>query len=62
MAWSTKCVEQAILPARFEGGNLQKAVKVYEAEYDLILRPDINTRGHAQWFYFSIGNTRKRKR
>ena len=28
-------------------------------EYDLIVKPDINTRGHTQWFYFSVSNTRK---
>lgn len=31
--------------------------QVYDYEYDLILRPDINTRGHTQWFYFSVSNT-----
>ena len=31
---------------------------MYPYEYDLILRPDINTRGHTQWFFFSIANTR----
>eukprot|EP00976_Prorocentrum_cordatum_P014318 286313-Prorocentrum_minimum.AAC.1 len=34
-------------------------LQVYDHEYDLILRPDINTRGHTQWFYFSVSNTRK---
>ena len=29
---------------------------MYEYEYDLILRPDINTRGHTQWYYFRIEN------
>ena len=29
---------------------------MYEYEYDLILRPDINTRGHTQWYYFRIHN------
>jgi hypothetical protein len=33
-------------------------VKVYPFEYDLVLRPDINTRGHTQWFYFAVANTR----
>ena len=28
-------------------------------EYDLIVKPDINTRGHTQWFYFSVSNTKK---
>ena len=32
---------------------------MYEYEYDLILRPDINTRGHTQWYYFRVTNMRK---
>ena len=51
-----------VFESRFEGGNLHRAVKVYEYEYDLILRPDINTRSHAQWFFFSISNTRQSRR
>lgn len=34
------------------------ASQVYADEYDLILQPDINTRGHTQWYYFSVSNTR----
>lgn len=33
--------------------------QVYSHEYDLILRPDVNTRSHTQWFFFSVANTRK---
>ena len=40
--------------SRFESGNLRRAVQVSEYEYDLILRPDANTRGHTQWFYFGV--------
>ena len=25
-------------------------------EYDLILKPDVNTQGHTQWYYFSVSN------
>jgi hypothetical protein len=25
----------------------------------LILQPDINTKGHTQWYYFAVSNTRK---
>ena len=32
---------------------------MYPHEYDLILSPDVNTRGHTQWFYFSVSNTRR---
>ncbi|KAL0226593.1 hypothetical protein P9112_013917 [Eukaryota sp. TZLM1-RC] len=42
--------------SRFESGNLRRAVQVYPFEYDLILKPDTETRGHTQWFYFSIRN------
>ena len=28
-------------------------------EYDLILRPDLNTRGHTQWFYFAFANAQR---
>ena len=27
--------------------------------YDLILRPDLNTRGHTQWFYFGFANAQR---
>ena len=45
--------------SRFESGNLCRAIQVYDFEYDLILRPDINTNRHTQWFYFRISNTRR---
>ena len=48
-----------IFESRFESGNLRRSIQVYENEYDLIVKPDINTRGHTQWFYFSVANTRK---
>jgi hypothetical protein len=25
-------------------------------EYDLVLQPDLNTRGHTQWFFFALTN------
>ena len=31
----------------------------YEFEYNLILKPDYQTNGNIQWFYFLIANTRK---
>ena len=33
-----------------------------EYEYDLILKPDSNSRGCTQWFYFSVSNTRPAKK
>ena len=47
--------------SRFESGNLRRAIQVYEFEYDLILKPDYNTRGYTQWFYFNIKNIKAGK-
>ena len=35
-----------IFESRFESGNLRRAVQVYDYEYDLILKPDYNTKGN----------------
>lgn len=35
-----------IFESRFESGNLRRAVKIYDYEYDLIIKPDYNTRGN----------------
>lgn len=48
-----------VFESRFESGNLARAYKIRESEYNLELTPDIRTRGHTQWFYFSIRNVRK---
>ena len=40
--------------SRFESGNLKKAIKVSDFEYNLWLNYDFNTKGHTQWFYFKI--------
>ena len=50
-----------VFESRFECGNLRRAIQVYEFEYDLILKPDYNTRGHTQWYYFRISNIRTGK-
>ena len=50
-----------LFESRFESGNLRRAIQVYEYEYDLILKPDYNTRGYTQWYYFRIANTRAGK-
>ncbi|XP_077176965.1 cytosolic carboxypeptidase 2 isoform X2 [Paroedura picta] len=48
-----------LFESRFESGNLQKAVRVGEYEYELTLRTDLYTSKHTQWFYFQVRNTRK---
>lgn len=40
----------------FEGGNLDLVVNQKENEYDLYMRTDSNTKGHHQWFFFSVCN------
>ena len=50
-----------LFESRFECGNLRRAIQVHEYEYDLILKPDYNTRGYTQWYYFRVSNTRPGK-
>ena len=56
---------QHIFDSQFESGNLdlvvQRECEGEMVEYDLLLRPDTNTCGHMQWFYFSVKNTQKGK-
>ena len=50
--------DMLVFESRFESGNLRRAVQVASHEYDLILRPDLNTRGNTQWFYFAMRRMR----
>lgn len=45
-----------IFESRFECGNLAMASKIADNEYNLLLQTDINSRGHTQWFFFSVQN------
>ncbi|CAF0708203.1 unnamed protein product [Brachionus calyciflorus] len=47
-----------LFESRFESGNLMKAVKINEYEYELTLRYDLYTSKHTQWFYFQIKNAK----
>mmetsp|Transcript_19309 Transcript_19309/g.21879 ORF Transcript_19309/g.21879 Transcript_19309/m.21879 type:complete len:674 (+) Transcript_19309:211-2232(+) len=51
--------ETLLFESRFESGNLRRAIKVDDYEYDLIVRPDYNTKGVTQWYFFSVANTRR---
>eukprot|EP00826_Nyctotherus_ovalis_P039360 TRINITY_DN3783_c0_g2_i3.p1 TRINITY_DN3783_c0_g2~~TRINITY_DN3783_c0_g2_i3.p1 ORF type:complete len:826 (-),score=182.08 TRINITY_DN3783_c0_g2_i3:157-2634(-) len=44
--------------SEFEQGNLDLATK-RRGEYNLFMRTDSNTKGHHQWFYFSVKNKRE---
>lgn len=48
--------EELVFDSKFECGNLDKVVKVSDNTYDLYMRVDSNTKGHHQWFYFSVSN------
>ncbi len=43
----------------FESGNLFLAQKVSDQEYNCLMQNDINSKGHTQWFYFRVRNTRQ---
>ncbi|XP_057185932.1 cytosolic carboxypeptidase 2 isoform X1 [Triplophysa rosa] len=45
-----------VFESRFESGNLQKAVRVGQHDYELTLRSDLYTTKHTQWFYFRVRN------
>lgn len=45
-----------IFESRFESGNLRRAIKVEDYEYDLFLRNDFNSQGYTQWYFFSMTN------
>jgi cytosolic carboxypeptidase protein 2/3 len=46
--------KELIFDSNFESGNLDTVIKKKDLEYDLFMGVDTNTRGHHQWFYFSV--------
>jgi hypothetical protein len=48
--------DDLIFDSNFESGNLDLVVKLQENEYDLYMRTDSNTRGHNQWYNFTVRN------
>ena len=47
-----------LFESRFESGNLAKAIQVGRWDYELLLRPDLYTCKHTQWYFFSVSNMR----
>ncbi|OMJ79432.1 hypothetical protein SteCoe_20533 [Stentor coeruleus] len=45
--------------SKFECGNLSKAIKLSDYEYDLYIRSDTNNPRQNHWYYFSVYNPRK---
>jgi hypothetical protein len=48
--------ESLVFDSCFESGNLDASIKVDEVEYDLFMRVDTNTKGHTNWYYFTVKN------
>ena len=48
-----------LIDTLFESGNLLRADRITPSEYRLYMQVDTNTRGHQQWFYFRVRNTRR---
>ena len=47
--------------SRFESGNLLRATRVADGEYELQLRNDLYTNRHTQWYNFQIKNMKPNK-
>ena len=48
-----------IFDSHFESGNLRKAIRVSDTEYNLLLAYDTETQTYTQWYYFSVVNPAK---
>ncbi|XP_033640292.1 uncharacterized protein LOC117300677 isoform X4 [Asterias rubens] len=48
------CCPSLVFESRFESGNLRQARRVGQFEYELILKTDMYTPRHTQWFYFRV--------
>ncbi|KAK4467595.1 hypothetical protein MN116_000259, partial [Schistosoma mekongi] len=51
--WTPPCL---IFESRFESGNLRQVRRIGSFDYELLLKPDLYTKRHVQWFYFSVQN------
>ncbi|XP_060592114.1 cytosolic carboxypeptidase 2-like isoform X8 [Ruditapes philippinarum] len=50
------CCPNLLFESRFECGNLRQARRVGQFEYELVLKTDLYTNRHTQWYYFRIQN------
>ncbi|XP_072175344.1 uncharacterized protein [Diadema setosum] len=48
------CCPSLVFESRFESGNLRQARRIGQFEYDLVLKTDLYTSRHTQWFYFRV--------
>ncbi|CAH8866769.1 unnamed protein product [Trichobilharzia szidati] len=45
-----------IFESRFESGNLRQVRQIGPFHYELLLKPDLYTKRHVQWYFFSVQN------
>ncbi|XP_033727289.1 uncharacterized protein LOC117316684 isoform X7 [Pecten maximus] len=50
------CCPNLLFESRFESGNLRQARRVGQFEYELVLKTDLHTNRHTQWYYFRVQN------
>ncbi|XP_067664488.1 uncharacterized protein [Haliotis asinina] len=50
------CCPNLLFESRFESGNLRQARRVGQYEYELVLKTDLYTNRHTQWYYFRVKN------
>ncbi|CAG5127076.1 unnamed protein product [Candidula unifasciata] len=50
------CCPTLMFESRFECGNLRQARRVNQFEYELVLKTDLYTARHTQWYYFRVTN------
>ncbi|XP_078664837.1 uncharacterized protein LOC144907542 isoform X9 [Branchiostoma floridae x Branchiostoma belcheri] len=50
------CCPSLSFESRFESGNLRQARRIGQYEYELVLKTDLYTSRHTQWFYFRVQN------
>ena len=48
-----------LFDSMFESGNLLQAERIDKSEYHLYMQVDSNSKGHQQWFYFRVKNTKR---
>ena len=47
-----------LIDSMMESGNLLQADRITSDEYHMYMQVDTNTKGHQQWFYFRVRNTK----
>ncbi|CAH8558882.1 unnamed protein product [Schistosoma turkestanicum] len=51
--WTPPCL---MFESRFESGNLRQVRRIGPFHYELLLKPDLYTKRHVQWYFFRVQN------